>query len=252
VLLLMYMDFLHTSTYQQGKAFTLMTVQHLGCVACLIKLNYNFKKTNTTTVFLLLCNVAGQFILCSFWATVCKTVRPMLSDHCPVCNIGVLWSNGWMDQDETWQAGTPQTWPHCVRWGPSSPSHKGAQAPSQFSAPYLLWPNDWMDEDATWYGGRPRPRRLCVDGDPVPPPQKGDGALQFLAHVCCGQTAGWIKMALGVEMGLDPGHIVLDGNPAPFPQKEGRAQGGRTPTSFWPISVVAKRLCISGYHLVRK
>jgi len=24
----------------------------------------------------------------------------------------------------------------------------------------------------------------------------------------CGQTAGWIKMPLGMEVGLDPGHIV--------------------------------------------
>ena len=33
-------------------------------------------------------------------------------------------------------------------------------------------------------------------------------------HVYCGQTAGWIKMALPVEVGLGPGHIVLDGDPA--------------------------------------
>jgi len=26
-----------------------------------------------------------------------------------------------MDQDETWHAGRPWPWPHCVRWGPSSP-----------------------------------------------------------------------------------------------------------------------------------
>ena len=26
-------------------------------------------------------------------------------------------------------------------------------------------------------------------------------------------------MALGVELGLGPGHIVLDGDPAPFPPK---------------------------------
>jgi len=32
--------------------------------------------------------------------------------------------------------------------------------------------------------------------------------------VCCGQTAGWIKMKLGTEAGLGPGHIVLDGDPA--------------------------------------
>jgi len=30
-------------------------------------------------------------------------------------------------------------------------------------------------------------------------------------------------MALGMEVGLDPGHIVLDGDPAPLPQKGDRA-----------------------------
>ena len=29
--------------------------------------------------------------------------------------------------------------------------------------------------------------------------------------VYCGQTVRWIKMKLGTEVGLDPGHIVLDG-----------------------------------------
>jgi len=33
--------------------------------------------------------------------------------------------------------------------------------------------------------------------------------------VYCGQTVGWIKMALGVEVNLSPGDFVLDGNPAP-------------------------------------
>ena len=37
---------------------------------------------------------------------------------------------------------------------------------------------------------------------------------QFLADVYCGQTAGCIKMPLGMEVGLGPGHIVLDGDPA--------------------------------------
>jgi len=44
----------------------------------------------------------------SFCATVCKTVRPMLSVRClsvlyvqSVCNVGVLWPKGWMDKDET-------------------------------------------------------------------------------------------------------------------------------------------------------
>ena len=33
--------------------------------------------------------------------------------------------------------------------------------------------------------------------------------------VYCGQTVGWIKMKLGVQVGLGPGHIVLDGDPTP-------------------------------------
>ena len=34
-----------------------------------------------------------------------------------------------------------------------------------------------------------------------------------------GQTAGWIKIKLGMEVGLDPSHIVSDGDPAPYPRK---------------------------------
>ena len=33
--------------------------------------------------------------------------------------------------------------------------------------------------------------------------------------VYCGQTIGWIEMKLGMQVGLGPGHIVLDGDPAP-------------------------------------
>jgi len=47
-----------------------------------------------------------------------------------------------------------------------------------------------------------------------PLPKKGAEPLQFSAHVYCGKTAGWIKMALGMEVGLGPGHIVLGGVPA--------------------------------------
>jgi len=91
-------------------------------------------------------------------------------------------------------------------------------------------------------------------------------------------------MALGMEVGLGPGHIVLDGDPAPFPQKGGRAspifgpfllwpngwmevglspgdfvldgdpapssKRGRAPTNFRPTSIVAKRLDGSRCHLV--
>jgi len=33
----------------------------------------------------------------------------------------------------------------------------------------------------------------------------------------CGQTVGRIKTKLGMRVGLGPGHIVLDGDPAPLP-----------------------------------
>jgi len=52
-------------------------------------------------------------------------------------------------------------------------------------------------------------------GTQLPLPKKGAEPPQFSAHVCCGQTAGWIKMPLGMKVGLGPGDVVLDGDPAP-------------------------------------
>jgi len=51
------------------------------------------------------------------------------------------------------------------------------------------------------------------------PLSKNGHSPQFSAHVYCGQTAGWIKMALGMEVGLGPGHIMLDWDPVPSPQR---------------------------------
>ena len=179
-----------------------------------------------------------------FSATVCKTDRPTLSVRCPVCNVRALWPNGWTDQDKTWHAFRPRPCPHFVRWESSSPSPKGAQPP--IFGPYPLRPNGCMDQDATWYGGRPRPRRLCVRWSPLPLPNKGAECPQFSTDVYCGQRAGWIKMVLGIEVGLSPGDFVLDGNPAPlFPKR------GPQPPNVWPM-VVAKRLDGSRWHLARR
>jgi len=99
--------------------------------------------------------------------------------------------------------------------------------------------------------------------------------------VHCGQTVGRIKKKLGTRVGLDPGHIVLDGDPAPLPQRAtppifgpyllrpngcmdqnatwyggrprpkrlcvrcgptSRSQKGTEPPNFWPMLIVAKRL----------
>ena len=96
--------------------------------------------------------------------TIIRTDNYVLGRSCvSVCNVHALWPNGWTDQDETWRAGRPRPWPHCVRRRPSSPSKKGAHH-------------------------------------------------QFSAH---GQTARWIKMPLGTEVGFRPGYIMLDADPAP-------------------------------------
>jgi len=148
--------------------------------------------------------------------SVCLSCLSCLS----VCDVGVLWPIGWTDQDESWHAGRPRPWPHCVRWGLTFSSPKGAQSP-QFSA------HACCGQTAAWIK-MPLgttvdlgPYDIVLDGDPAPPSPKGGRAPpQFSAHVYCGQTAGWIKVALGMEMGLGPGHIVLDGDTAPLSQKE--------------------------------
>jgi len=81
--------------------------------------------------------------------------------------------------------------------------------------PCLWYPNGYMDQDATWYGGRPRPRPHCARWGPRSPSPESGHRPQFSAPVCCDQTAGWIKMPLRVMVGLGPGNIVLDADPAP-------------------------------------
>ena len=41
--------------------------------------------------------------------------------------------------------------------------------------------------------------------------------LSIMLLYCC-QTVGWNKMKLGMQVGLGPGHIVLDGDRAPPPK----------------------------------
>ena len=51
-------------------------------------------------------------------------------------------------------------------------------------------------------------------------------------------------MPLGMEVGLDPADFVLHGDPAPLPQK-----WGQSPFNFRSMSIVAKRLDGSRWHL---
>ena len=112
-----------------------------------------------------------------------------------------------------------------VGFGPGDFVLDGDPAPPQKVAeptifgPCLLGPNDWMDEGGTWYGGRPPLKRNCVKWEPSSPSPKRGQSPQFAAPVYCGQTAEWIKMPFRTVVGLGPGHIVLNGDPAPAPQK---------------------------------
>ena len=45
--------------------------------------------------------------------------------------------------------------------------------------------------------------------------------------------AAWINMSLGTELGLGPGDFVLDGDPAPLPQK-GAEPPIFGPSLLWP------------------
>ena len=72
-----------------------------------------------------------------------------------------------------------------------------------------------------------------------PTPILSDHCLSVLpvTLVYCGQRARWMKMTLGLQVGLGPDRIVLGGDPAPPPPQK----GGAAP-NFRPMSVVAKRL----------
>ena len=63
-------------------------------------------------------------------------------------------------------------------------------------------------------------------GTPLPLLKRGraraEPSLNFSAHVYCDQTAGWMKLVLGMVVGLSPGEFVLDGDAIPLP-KTGRA-----------------------------
>jgi len=75
-------------------------------------------------------------------------------------------------------------------------------------------------------------------GTQLPPPLKGH-STQFSAHVCCGQTTGWIKTPLGMEVDLGPGHFVLDRFPAIGEKCTAALPPLFGPYLLWPWSLIS-------------
>jgi len=79
------------------------------------------------------------------------------------------------------------------------------------------------------------PGDFVFDREPTTPRKGHTHPIQFLAHVYCGHTAGWIKMPLGtVVTSIGSNDVVLDGVAAP-PKK------GTAPRSRF-VSILSKRL----------
>jgi len=69
-------------------------------------------------------------------------------------------------------------------------------------------------------------RDIVLDGNSAFPPLKGHSP-QFLANIRCGQTAGWTKMPLALEVGLAQATLCSMGIQQP-PEKKGTP----TPPNF--------------------
>jgi len=78
---------------------------------------------------MVLVTIAFLLMLVVGWLFIKRFALCYQTVVCPVCNVGVLWSNGWMDQNETWRGDRPWSRPLCVGWEPSlpPPKKKGAQ-----------------------------------------------------------------------------------------------------------------------------
>jgi len=89
------------------------------------------------------------------------------------------------------------------------------------------------------------PDDFVFDGDPTTPRTEGTPTTtQFMAHVYCGQTAGWVKTPLGMEVDLGPGHIMLDGIPAL------RETGTAAPHHFGPCLLWARSPILASAELL--
>jgi len=148
-----------------------------------------------------------HFYINTFWATVYKMVRPVLSDRCLSCPVLTV------------------TFVYCE------------QTVGWIKLP--LGVEVVLD-----------PGHTALNGDPAPPMEMATTAptfeicrcrlcmrLYIAAHVYCGQTAEWIRIPLGTEVGLGPGNIVLDGDPTPPPFREDPNFGAMNISQQWFVQL---------------
>jgi len=104
-----------------------------------------------------------------------------------------------------------------------------------------------MHQDATWYGGRLQPRNFVLHGDPSHLPKKGVeppifGPCLLRPNSCMDQDGTWYGGRPRPRR-----HCVRSGLSSPSPTR------GPSPLpSLRPISITAKRLDGSRWHLARR
>ena len=149
---------------------------------------------------------------------------------CPVCDVGVLWPNGWTDRDITWRAGRPR---HCVRWGPSSPLQRGT-VPPQFLGPYLLRQNGCMIKMSLGMEPGLGPGDFVYMGthaDCSSPLRKGGVPLPNFRPIFI--VAKRLN-ASRCHLVWNQGDFVLDGDSAPYPKRGEAPQFFAHVRLLWP------------------
>jgi len=169
----------------------------------------------------------------------------MLSDRCPVmsvcpvCNAGVLWPKGWMDQDETWHAGRPQPGRIVLGGDPAHPHAKGHR--HQFLVHICCGQMAGCIKMPVGMEVSLGPGAFVFDGDPAHPCKRAEPP-NFRPMFIVAKRLGCTWHEGGPR---SRPHCARWGPSSPH-------ENGAEAPNFWPISIVAKWLDASGYHLVQR
>jgi len=120
-----------------------------------------------------LATVWKQFILCyrNVVCPVCLSICLSVLCYLSVNNVGVLWPNSWMDQDETWHGDRPRPG-NIVLGVDSAPTLQNGHIPPFLVHVCCRLMAGWIKVPLGAEVGL-GPGNIVVDGDPVVSPQKG-------------------------------------------------------------------------------